>query len=226
MPTPITIPADFSACPHDRGPGIAVCLRCRADSHQKAAAARRRLAVQLGIGAGVIVALMVAGNGALAARMRMSSSATPVTAGRQETFRVTQAGTTEPAARTAAPATPAPLVPAGRTALEGGMYVERADDALTVHFDTPTLRTRRRDKFENVVRATLPAVYGAVADSALDALPAGALAGGGDLLTELPSRGIRLPARDGWALTLYPGTRPGQDGPLVVSYRIAIAPAR
>ena len=73
---------------------------------------------------------------------------------------------------------------------------------------------------KHVVHLTLPEVYGALADSALAALPEGQLGEAGDLLTELPRRGVTLPAQDGWVLTLWPTTRPGQDGPLVTSYRV------
>ena len=88
---------------------------------------------------------------------------------------------------------------------------------VAVHLDTPATRTRRRDKFERMVRATLPAVFGATADSALAAVPAGSLASTGDLLTELPTRGLRLATPNG-TLALWPATRPGRDGPLVVTY--------
>ncbi|MDB4900587.1 MAG: hypothetical protein JWN53_2395 [Gemmatimonadetes bacterium] len=124
---------------------------------------------------------------------------------------------TEPTAPTGAWT---PVLATGRTELADSMYALNAVDGISVHFDTQDLRTRRRDKFEHVVRATLPAVYGARADSLLATIPDGQLAAGGDLLSELPTRGITLPARDGWAVTLWPATRPGRDGPLVVSYRV------
>lgn len=234
MPTSTPIPSDFAACPHERGPGIAVCLRCRADSHRKAAELRRTIATRTGIGIVVAFGAVMLGTGAIGTRQ--PSSATPSGAARTdssrtESFAVTQAGAAEPGkgagatkpSVAAVAGAPALRVTAGRTDLTDGMYVERSGDSVAVHFDTPVYRTRRRDKFEHVVRATLGEVYGPTADSALAAVPAGALATGGDLLTELPARGITLPARDGWALTLWPSTRPGQDGPLVVSYRVTLA---
>jgi hypothetical protein len=118
------------------------------------------------------------------------------------------------------------MADSGRTDLSDGMFAERKGAEVRVHFDTETARTRRRDKFESVVRRTLPAVYGSRADSILAAVPEGEVAYGGDLLTELPARGIQLPASGGWAITLWPETRPGRDGPLVVSYRASIAPVR
>jgi hypothetical protein len=96
---------------------------------------------------------------------------------------------------------------------------------VTVYFDTPVTRTRRPEKFERIVRTTLPRIYGAdsPAAAAVQAFPEGQLlASAGDLLTELPTRGLELPAGPGRALTLWPGTRPGEDGPLVVSYRVVM----
>lgn len=122
------------------------------------------------------------------------------------------------------PAAPAPavtpVIPEGRDDLDGAIYAVRVGDTVFVHFDTPVTRTRRPEKFERTVRQTLPAVYGPVADSMLAAVPDGALTAGGDLLADLPTRGIRLTAPSGTALTLWPQTRPGEDGPLVVTYRV------
>jgi hypothetical protein len=99
------------------------------------------------------------------------------------------------------------------------VFAVRAGDSVIVHFDTPLVRTRRPEKFERVLRETLPAVYGARADSLLAALPDGKILGGGELLTELPARGIHLSVGDNWLLDIWPETRPGRDGPLVVRYR-------
>jgi hypothetical protein len=110
----------------------------------------------------------------------------------------------------------------GRTELKDSVLVERGGDSVIVDFDVVMMRTRRRDKFERIVRETLPAVYGARADSVLAAIPEGSLIGEGDLLTELPLRGIHLPLGAGYRLTLWPETRPGRDGPLVVSYRARV----
>jgi hypothetical protein len=111
----------------------------------------------------------------------------------------------------------------GRTELRDGLVAVRSGDTVAVHFDTPATRTRRFDKFERIVRETLPQVYGAVADSVLARVPAGQLARSGDLLTELPERGVHLPTGDGGTLALWPETRPGRDGPLVVTYRATLA---
>jgi hypothetical protein len=114
------------------------------------------------------------------------------------------------------------VVAEGRTELGDSLFVQRMGDSAIVSFDTPLTRTRRRDKFEGVVRETLPALYGARVDSLLATVPDGGIAVGGDLLTELPVRGIQLPMANGWVLELWPETRPGQDGPLVVRYRTKV----
>jgi hypothetical protein len=118
---------------------------------------------------------------------------------------------------------PSPVVAEGHTDLPDSMFAVRKGDTVTVRFDTDLARTRRPEKFEQIVRATLPRVHGALADSLLARLPAGDLARHGDLLTELPLRGIRLDALNGLTMTLWPETRPGRDGPLVVAYRTTVS---
>ena len=144
--------------------------------------------------------------------------------------------TSAPAPASAAPGAPlatinvveragAPLalvIRKGRTELKDSVLVERGGDSVIVDFDLVMMRTRRRDKFERIVRETLPALYGPRADSVLAAIPEGSLIGEGDLLTELPLRGIHLPLGTGYQLILWPETRPGRDGPLVVSYRARV----
>jgi hypothetical protein len=116
----------------------------------------------------------------------------------------------------------APILPQGRTDLPDSVFAERRGDTVTVHFDTSPLRTRRADKFESVVRQTLGAVYGTVADSALATIAAGRLTAPNDLVTTLPVKGIRISAPKGTRFALWPETRPGRDGPLVVAYRVTI----
>jgi hypothetical protein len=133
----------------------------------------------------------------------------------------TPASTPAAAVPAPAPVTQPPvaiLVSEGRTDLTESLIAERAGDSVVVDFDTPATRTRRRDKFESVVRRTLPMVYGAPVDSVLRTIPDGGIVGGADLLGELPRRGVHLPLGSGVTLDLWPETRPGQDGPLVVSY--------
>jgi hypothetical protein len=115
-----------------------------------------------------------------------------------------------------------PIIGYGRTALQDSMYAERMADTVVVHFDTAPARTRRADKFDHIVRETLHAVYGAVADTLLATVPDGRLAAPNELLTELPSRGIHLGGSSGRRIGLWPETRPGRDGPLVVAYRTVL----
>lgn len=138
-----------------------------------------------------------------------------------------------PPASLASSATPAPsapsaaelrsILPQGESPLGEGVVAQRGDSEVVVSFDTPDLRTRTPEKFEHFVRTTLPQVYGPRADSALTKIPDGALTKQGNLITELPIRGVRVPLNDGSAIVLYPETRPGRDGPLVIRYRATIA---
>lgn len=115
-----------------------------------------------------------------------------------------------------------PILAQGRSELRDSLFAIRADSTVTVFFDRPLTRTRRRDKFERLVRATLPEIYGPAVDSVLAAIPPGGLAHGADLLTELPQRGVHVALADEWTLALYPETRPGVDGPLVIRYRTMV----
>lgn len=115
------------------------------------------------------------------------------------------------------------VIPEGRTELDGGMFAVRNADTIKVHFDTELGRTRRPEKFERIVRSTLPELYGPAVDSLLAAIPAGGLTREGDLVNELPARGVRLALGAGWSLALWPETRPGRDGPIVVTYRALVA---
>lgn len=111
----------------------------------------------------------------------------------------------------------------GRTSLRDGIVAERRGDEITVHFDTPLARTRRPDKFEGVLRATLPQIYGARVDSALIALPVGTLVPPHGLTTDLPTQGLYVPVPGGPTLRIWPEIRRGEKGPLVVRYRVLVA---
>ena len=215
-------------CTHDLGVGTTVCLRCRQEQRQIARARQQRLVGMGGMLAialvGVYVVVASATNAVRAARHeRNVARVSPAPASPA----VEAPAPVSPHATTAAAPVPsgAPLAivaAAGRTALADSMSVESTGNEATVHCDTQVARTRRRDKFEHVVRQTLPAVYGARVDSVLAAIPEGALVTGGDLLHELTTRGIHVGLRDGWSLELWPETRPGRDGPLVVRYRTRV----
>ncbi len=131
-------------------------------------------------------------------------------------------GTTPPP--TAAAFAVAPVVPVGRTALRDTMVADRAGDTVRVSFDLELSRTRRPEKFEAIVRSTLPQVYGAAVDSALRALPVGAVARAGDLVTTLPEQGFHIPLPGGRTIAVWPETRAGRDGPLVIAYRAVASP--
>lgn len=106
--------------------------------------------------------------------------------------------------------------------MRDSLFAVRTGDTVVVHFDTSPMRTRRADKFDRIVRQTLGTVYGPLADSALAAVAEGALAKPGDLLADLPTRGIHLALPGGFKISLWPETRPGRDGPLVVAYRTVV----
>ncbi len=113
-----------------------------------------------------------------------------------------------------------PVVKPGATELGEGFRALRDGNVVTVQFDVPLLRTRRAEKFERWVRTLLPRLYGPVADTLLAGVPMGELTAAGDLLTDLPARGIHLPAIGDPVLSLWPETRPGSEGPLVIAFRV------
>ncbi len=116
----------------------------------------------------------------------------------------------------------APTIGEGRTALRDGIVAQRSGDEITVHFDTPLSRTRRPEKFEGVLRATLPQIFGASVDSALATMPTGTLVPPHGLTTDLPTQGLYVPIPGGSTLRVWPETRSGEDGPLVVRYRVLV----
>lgn len=140
--------------------------------------------------------------------------------------------TPAPASTPTAPVTPAgaptapfaPTIQIGESTIATDVVAVRSDSDVVVMFDKPMLRTRRADKFELFLRSTLPAIYGAPAADAMEKIAAGGIAAQGELLSELPSRGVRIPLNATWMIRLFPETRQGQDGPLVVRYRARIVP--
>jgi hypothetical protein len=222
-----------------------VCLRCRQEARQAVHARQQRLLAMFGLAAAGLVAVVIVGASTINA-WRAAARASSI---HEMPTVVTSAITTsdiksqgEPKAVVSAPIAPpiapptaskaielasvrsplALVVPQGRTVLKDSVVAERAGDSVIVSFDLLMIRTRRRDKFEHIVRETLPAVYGARADSVLAAIPDGRLVGNADLLTELPLRGIHLPLSGGYTLAVWPETRQGHDGPLVVRYRAKV----
>jgi hypothetical protein len=217
-----------------------VCLHCRKEARIAAKDRRQRLMLRGAAGA-IVVATGLAATalGATAIRDKntaqrsvspqSTASTEPVRVPKDSAHATPDSATRTPAPQVAAqvvaepvvtkPAAPAPVIQMGSSSIQGGISAERTDTAVTLSFDTPMTRTRRSDKFEQFVRATLPAIYGKKVDSILTAMPAGTLAKQGDLLTELPSRGMRIPVDSAWEIRVFPETRQGKDGLLVIRYR-------
>jgi len=220
MTAPTTTLLDATTCPHGKRAGITVCLYCRQEARIAARRRRNQMLMRAGglvVGVATLAGVLVATVIAIAPWSRSGDSQ----AAEVDLAPARAAVAASKPARPAAPRAPQALVPVvaeGRTDLGDSVYVERAGGEVTVHFDNSQLRTRFDEKFEHTVRTTLPQVYGADARAALDGVAEGTLVKG-DLITELPQRGIEVSLTSGRTLTLYPLTRPGQDGPLVVAYR-------
>ena len=233
-------------CPHDIRPGTTVCLHCRKEAQLEASARVRQLIVRGAVTVAVIGVVAVAGVAGAGALRSSRAAAAPAPTMQTESMspstssdsaalppshpdsllaaagvrtdsglKAVEPGTAPepPAALTAALA---PTIAEGRTELGGGVYAERSGDTVDVHFDTPMTRTRRAEKFAGVVRSTLPRVFGGVAESLLASAPSAAFERSMPELTD-PSHPIHL-----GTLTLWGETRPGQDGPLLVSYRAVV----
>lgn len=236
-------------CDHELRPGITVCLRCQHAERAAKRAKQRQMMARGGaavLSLAVVAAVGIAGASALKSR---AASATPEVVSSSPAVTVDSAAVDPdsvvpplaPVAREVAaagvmakpvanvpapkPASPvaatgvSPVVPVGRTALRDTMVADRSGDTVRVSFDLLLSRTRRPDKFEAIVRSTLPQVFGSAADSALRALPYGSVARAGDLIETLPSSGFHIPLTNGRTIAVWPETREGRDGPLVIAYR-------
>jgi hypothetical protein len=221
-PSSSSSPATPPPCPHGLRPGTTVCLHCRQEARAAAQQRRYRLAARVGLatlGGAVLISLIIGGLNAIAPDARELGKAVA-----QSVRRSANQVATAAVQRSRTPSLE-PVIAEGRRELGDSVFAERVDDQVTVHFDTDALRTRYDWKFEGVVRATLPAVFGPDARAALDSVPSGTFVRGGDLLRELPTRGIPLELKgSGQTLKVWPITRAGRDGPLVVGYRVS--PAR
>lgn len=234
-------------CTHLRGPGTTLCLHCRQESRLAASIKRKRLMLRGTAGAIVVATFVtVSAFGATAFRgrnaaHRADSSAEPGTASTQPTPLLAgqpaagqSAATQPPAAKVAVdPVSPravagpsvVPIIPGGESMLADGVAASRSDGVVTVSFDKPMVRTRIPEKFERFLRTTLPAIYGARIDSSLTKIPIGGIARQGDLISVLPTSGVRIPIDAAWELRVFPETRPGVEGPLVVRYRATVCGA-
>jgi hypothetical protein len=116
-----------------------------------------------------------------------------------------------------------PVLAEGSTTLREGIEAVRRGDTVVVSFDNPQGRTRRADKFDQLVRETLPRIYGPLADSLLALHPGRLVNDPRALVRELPTKGLSLAGAGEWRIVVWPETRPGQDGPLVIRYRTTLA---
>jgi hypothetical protein len=237
------------SCSHERRPGTAACLYCRREARLAARARHNRVFAITGsivLGLAVVAMASVSGMAAFTgwrppAWIRNTASAVMivqskgpsaahlmlVSPGAQaETPRPAPVASVSPSMLAPAPRAVVPplqpIVGQGTTLLADSLVAVRSGDSVTLHFDTPAARTRRPEKFEQIVRSTLPVIYGPSVSSLLARIPIGRLAQAGDLLTDLPNRGLRLSLGAGWILGVWPETRTGHDGPLVVTYRTLV----
>lgn len=230
-------------CPHDVGPGIPVCLRCRKENRVATRERRRRaLFATAAIGLGVATIGAAGAAGMLDSELRAAGFAIPeasapaapseaepqsVPATAPATAPVVSVTPESTVVSVASVTTPpvaelAPTIGEGKTSLRDGIVAQRRGDEIMVLFDTPAARTRRPEKFEAILRATLPQIFGAMVDSALVAMPAGTLVPPHGLTTDLPTQGLYVPVSGGSTLRIWPETRQGEDGPLIVRYRVLV----
>lgn len=221
-------------CQHERRPGTTVCLRCRHEALEAARLKQRAMFTRVGtIGAATVLIVALTAIGLSVTRGRDQGIARPRTVATKSAAAVrdsvTQSGepvangAIPPARNRAAAAALEPVLPVGRTVLKDSAIVTVSDSGVAVDFDQMMLRTRRPAKFEDFVRRMLPTIYGQRAQRALAAIPEGAIASQGDLLTQLPRTGVRIPLDGGHVMTVWPETRPGEDGPLVIRFRITVS---
>jgi hypothetical protein len=206
-------------CPHGPRPGTTFCVHCRNDARIAARKRRYRLGARIGVftlGGATLAALIIGALTAIAPDAKSRGNVPTITV--IETPSRGDASKKAPAG-VKSPATVQPSIAVGRKHLGDSIYAERSGDEVTVNFDTDALRTRFDWKFEGVVRATLPMVYGDAARIALDSIPSGKLVRG-RLLEDLPGRGIPVSFGADRSLRIFPVVRPGRDGPLVVAYRV------
>jgi len=230
--TPRSSPS-LEPCPHEQRPGTKICLHCRHDARMIAKQRRRRVMLR---GSAFSAILLLLGSVGIIGAVTFRRYTAPH---RTESQPKTQAAVVAaapvkdsvaapaPVQSAVTPSAPAPaalkpVLPEGTTTLAGGMTATRHDSVVVLSFDFAGARTRIPERFERLVRTTLPSVYGVRADSAVRAMPEGGIARQGDLFTELTERGVRIPLSTGGAIALYPISRPGHDGPLVTQYRVTV----
>jgi hypothetical protein len=210
-------------CTHARGPGTTVCLRCRQEERARSAARMQRQVARGGAGVATVVVAAVA---LYAAAGRLTGGDSSVDPSVAAATPVVQAGdppdSVPPVSPIpAGPVSPyAPLIAAGESDLGDSVTALRTGDTVTVLFDTEMTRTRRADKFDRLVRLTVPRVFGPTVARHLPTMP---LARDGQLTAMLPETGIHVQLDDGWVLRIWPLTREGRDGPLITAYRAIVS---
>jgi hypothetical protein len=223
-------------CPHELRPGIKVCLHCLHEARRSAARRRLRVLLMSGGALGVVLVLVAGAQAGLqyiranqpaptrtdAAAAAGADAAVPSTIASAPPATRATIPSAAPALHTVPMMPIVPVVPEGLTELPNGVRMVRAGDTVVVDFDRPMLRTRRTEKFEDIIRSTLVQVYGAQVDSILSRIPRGSLVQVQDLFAELPTTGLRISLPAGGALALWPQTRMRDDGPLVVAYRAIV----
>jgi hypothetical protein len=207
-----------------------VCLRCRHDALEAARLRQRAVITRVGgaaAAAALVIAVTAVGVSVARGRLPVATQHTASAPAAHDSVRLEGEaiadGAIAPVVEHQRPAVVTPVLPSGRTVLADSAIVSVTDSLVAVDFDEIMLRTRRPVKFENFVRSTLSAIYGAPVRRALDALPDGAIASQGDLLTELPHTGVRIPLDSGHVMMVWPETRPGEDGPLVIRFRVTVS---
>ena len=176
------------------------------------------------------VSLRQEGRSTKAAATRTPRVPRPLTPTPSRTASALEPEPTAPVSNAASPVAPtvsspvkgASLLGQGRTTLTDSIYAVRTGDSVLVNFDTQGNRTRRADKFEQMLRTTLPLVYGRRITSSLDSVPTGSLLPSRDVVGELTSQGVHLMLDNGLKISLWPQTRASADGPLVIAYRVVV----
>lgn len=203
-------------CTHERRPGTTTCLYCLQEERARTASRRKRQALRGAaalVGVAAVVALAIVG---ISRIDRADAGDAPVAPDSGAAAPVVTAPPPRPTRRPPLE----PVIARGSRDLGDGVVATRTDDEVVVNFDTDLLRTRFDWKFEAVLRSTLPRVFGDPARVALDSVPTGRLVQG-DITGDLAQRGIpiALPGVRADTVVVWPVTRPGRDGPIVVAYR-------
>jgi hypothetical protein len=111
----------------------------------------------------------------------------------------------------------------GQTQLTDSIYAVRSGDSVVVNFDRFGYRTRRSDKLETSLRATLPLIYGRSATAFIDTLKPGQLVTERDVVGTLATTGMVVTLDNGTDVRVRVLTRTGRDGELAIGYLTTIA---